>query len=83
MVYFLRGLYFCKSRLLPSGTILEVKGRVMIPKVVVVCFERTGIGYGGVGLIRHHVGRLVGIVEHTGSMKARHAAAFFLKLIRL
>ena len=55
----------------------------MIPKVVVIRFERTGIGYGGVGLIRHDVGRLVGIVKHTGSMKARHAAAFFLKLIRL
>jgi hypothetical protein len=48
----------------------------MIPKVVVIGFERTGIGYGGVGLIRHDVGRLVCIVKHTGSMKARHAAAF-------
>ena len=46
-------------------------------------FGQAGIEYGGVGLIRHHVGRLVGIVEHTGCMKARHAAAFFLKLIRL
>jgi hypothetical protein len=35
----------------------------------------------GNSLIRHHVGRLVGI-EHTGCMKARHATTFF-KLIRL
>ena len=77
MVCFLRGLYFCKSRLLPLEKILEVKGRIMIPKVVVVCFEQKGKGGGRVGLIRHHVGRLVGIVDQTGSMKARHAAAFF------
>jgi hypothetical protein len=49
---------------------------MMIPKkVVVICFGHAGIGYDGVVLIRHHVGRLVGIIEHTRSMKARHAAA--------
>ena len=56
----------------------------MIPKVVVIRFERTGIGYGGVGLIRHHVGRLVGIVKHTRSMKKKTGIPPpFLKLIRL
>jgi hypothetical protein len=74
--------YFCKLRLLLSGRILEVQGRIMIPKVVVICFGQTGIGYGGVGLIRHHVGRLVGTIEHTGSMKAIHAVAL-KKLSRL
>jgi hypothetical protein len=58
---------------------LEVQGQIMIPKVVIITFEQTGIRYGEVGLIRHHVGRLMGIVEHTGSMKARHAAAAFKK----
>jgi hypothetical protein len=44
---------------------------------VVICLGRTGLGYGGVGLIRHCVLRLVGVGEDTGSMKARHAAALF------
>eukprot|EP00978_Attheya_sp_CCMP212_P025512 scaffold82182_cov44-Attheya_sp.AAC.5 len=40
-------------------------GRRMIPRVVVICFGLTGLGYGGVGLIRHHIMRLVGVGEAT------------------
>eukprot|EP00978_Attheya_sp_CCMP212_P009954 scaffold23809_cov82-Attheya_sp.AAC.1 len=75
--------HLCKSRLLQSGTILEVHGQRMIPRVVVICFGQTGLGYGGVGLIRHHIVRLVGVDEatkqqiNTGSKKARHATALF------
>jgi hypothetical protein len=43
---------------------------MMIPNVVVICFRQIGIGYGGVGLIMHHVGKLVGMVEYTRSSGA-------------
>eukprot|EP00978_Attheya_sp_CCMP212_P046784 scaffold411324_cov24-Attheya_sp.AAC.1 len=55
MVWFLRGFHLCKSRLLQSGTILEVHGRRMIPRVVDICFGRIELGYGGFGLMRHRV----------------------------
>eukprot|EP00978_Attheya_sp_CCMP212_P041430 scaffold237553_cov33-Attheya_sp.AAC.1 len=57
IVWFLHGFHSCKSRLLRSGAILEVHGRIMIPSVVVICFGRIGLGYGWVGLIRHRVVR--------------------------
>ena len=42
-------------------------------RVVVICFGRTGLGYGGVGLIRHRVVRLVGVGEATNQHRKRES----------
>eukprot|EP00978_Attheya_sp_CCMP212_P029089 scaffold102200_cov63-Attheya_sp.AAC.1 len=61
-----------------TASIGEVHGRIMIPRMVVLCFGRIGLGYGGVGLIRQYVVRLVGVGEATNqhqSPRTEHCIA--------
>eukprot|EP00978_Attheya_sp_CCMP212_P030509 scaffold112382_cov24-Attheya_sp.AAC.1 len=56
-----------------TATILEVHGRRMIPRVVDICFGRIGLEYGGFGLMRHRVVRLVGVNESTNQLRKQES----------
>jgi hypothetical protein len=83
MVCFLRGLHFCKSRLILLGTILEVQGQIMIPKVWWLCVltNRNRVWWGRIDqALRWEVG---GHRRTHRKHESKTCRRLFLKLIRL